>query len=177
MAPRIRPGSSTDALTLMHIEQSCRTAAKFLPQLLRDPGQSRPRAWRPWILCHPPFDRQPTPRAVFVAYEHSDILGFVAAMHDSLFGGYRADVAGLFVLPRYRRRGIGTALLVRAARWLQEDGISRVTADCHARDPSRGFFERMGGVVIANTGAGEDDPMAVVTFGFVNFRELAARQI
>ncbi len=177
MAIRIRQGSSTDALTLMHIEQSCRTAAVFLPPSLRDPGQSRPRPWRQWVLSHPPFDRHPAPRAVFVAYEHNDTHGFVAVMHDSLFGGYRADVAGLFVLPRHRRKGIGTALLVRAARWLQEDGISRVTAGCYARDPNRGFFDRMGGVVIANTSASGDDPAAIMTFGFVNFRELAARQI
>ncbi|HVT83057.1 MAG TPA: GNAT family N-acetyltransferase [Phycisphaerae bacterium] len=174
MAFRIRQGSSTDGPTLMHIEHSCRTAASFLPAALRDPGQIRPRLWRQWVLCHPPFDRHPTRRSVLVAYEHSDVLGFIAVMHDSLYGGYRADIAGLFVLPKYRRLGIGTALLVRGARWLQEDGITRVTADGYARDPSRGFFERMGGVVIARTGE-EDDPAAVVTFGFANFKELAAR--
>ena len=87
---------------------------------------------------------------------------------------YRADIAGLFVLPRYRRRGIATALLVHAAKWLQEDGISRVTAACHAHDPSRTFFERRGGVVIASA-TDDTDPTAVITYGFANLRELAAR--
>jgi len=179
MAFRVRPGSSTDGPTLMHIEHSCRTAATFLPESLRDPGQNRPRSWRQWILCHPPYDRHPTARAVFVVYEHNDILGFVAAVHDSLFGGYRADIASLYVLPKYRRRGLGEMLLVRAARWLQEDGISRVTADCYARDRCRGFCDRMGGVVISSTqdDAAVVDMAAVVTYGFANFKELAARSL
>jgi len=112
----------------MHIEHTCRAASTFLPPHLRDPGAIRPRQWRAWLTCAPPFDRHPTARKIFVAYEFSDIHGFIAVMHDSLFGGYRADIAGLYVLPVYRRRHTATALLVAAAQWLQEDGISRVTA-------------------------------------------------
>ena len=175
MIVKTRQGSPTDGPTLMHIEQSCRTAALFLPPALRDPGQNRPRQWRQWVLCQPPYDRHPTPRIIFVAYEHNDILGFIAATHDSLFGGYRSDIAGLYVLPRYRRRGIGTALLVRAAKWLQEDGINRVTADCYAHDPSRGFYDRRGGVIIARTAEDQADATAVMTYGFANLREMAAR--
>ena len=110
----------------------------------------------------------------FVAYENNDIMGFVAAMHESVFAGYRADIAGLYVVPRYRRRGIGGMLLVRIARWLQEDGINRVTADCYLHAPTRGFCDRMGGVVIASV-SDESDPAAKITYGFANLRELAAR--
>lgn len=158
----------------MHIEHSCRVAASFLPETLRDPGHVRPRNWRAWLLCTPPYDRHPSTRAVFVAYDHNDIQGFVAVMHGSLFGGYRADIAGLYVLPRYRRRGIGGMLLVRTARWLQESEIRRVTVDCFARDPGRGFFDRMGGVVIAST-SDETESGARITYGFANLKELAAR--
>jgi GNAT superfamily N-acetyltransferase len=159
----------------MHIEHSCRSACGFLPEELREPGHVRPRNWRAWILCQPPFDRNPAQRAVIVAYEHTDVLGFVAVVKDSLYGGYQADLAGLYVLPKYRRRGIGGLLLVRAAKWLQEDGISRATVDCFALIPARGFFDRMGGVVISNTGDPAEDSAAKVTYGFANLRELAAR--
>jgi hypothetical protein len=69
----------------MHIEHSSRTAATFLPMNLHDPGILRPRQWRAWLTCSPPFDRHPTQRTAFVAYEHSDILVFIAVMHDSIF--------------------------------------------------------------------------------------------
>ncbi len=108
------------------------------------------------------------------AYENNDMMGIAACMHDSLYGGYRADIAGLYVLPRYRRRGIGGMLLMRIARWLQEDGINRVTADCFAHDPTRGFMYRMGGVVIASV-TDENDPAARITYGFANLKELAAK--
>lgn len=160
----------------MHIEHSCRTAASFLPLSFRDPGNVRPRQWRAWLTCGPPFDRHPTRRTAFVAFEHSDILGFIAVMHDSLFAGYGADIAGLFVLPAMRRQGIGSRLLTSAARWLQADGIQRVTADCYAKDPTRNFFDRLGGVVIASTS--EEDganPTATITYGFANLRALAGR--
>jgi GNAT superfamily N-acetyltransferase len=158
----------------MHIEHSCRTAMPFLPLDLRDPGQIRPRPWRAWLTCAPPYDRHPTTRTAFIAYEFSDTFGFVAIMHDSIFAGYRADIAGLFVIPMHRREGIGTMLLLAAARWLDQDGIWRVTADCYANDPTRTFFDRMGGVVIAST-SDDSDPAAKITYGFANFRELAMR--
>jgi GNAT superfamily N-acetyltransferase len=174
MPIKIRQGSPTDGPSLMHLEHCCRTAAFFLPDALRDPGQIRPRSWRAWLTCAPPFDRHPTPRAVFVAYDHSDILGFIAVMHDSLFAGYGADVAGLYVLPRHRRQGIGGMLLITAARWLQKDGIARVTADCYAHDPTRRFYDRLGGFVISST-ADDTDVTAVITYGFANLKELAAK--
>ncbi len=95
-------------------------------------------------------------------------------MYDSLFAGYRADIAALNVLPRYRRRGTAGALFVKAAQWLQEDGITRVTADCFAHDPTRSFFDRLGGFVIGST-SDDTDPEAKITYGFANLRELALR--
>ena len=159
----------------MHIEHSCRTAATFLPLEMRDPGIIRPRQWRAWINCAAPYDRHPTPRRGFLAYEHSDILGFIAVMHDSLYAGYGADCAGLYVLPKYRREGIGTRLLVEASRWLMEEGITRMTADCYAKDPSRRFFERLGAFVIASN-ADEENTAAVITYGFANLKEIAGHE-
>lgn len=176
MSIRIRQGSPTDSPALAHIEQCCRACDWFLPEELRDPGHVRARNWRAWLLCAPPFDRHPTPRMAFVAYENNDLMGFAACMHDSLYAGYRADIAGLYVLPRYRLRGVGGMLLMRTARWLQEDGINRVTADCFAQDPTRGFFDRMGGFVIAST-TDDLDPGAKITYGFANLKELAAKEI
>jgi GNAT superfamily N-acetyltransferase len=173
---RIRQAVSSDGPTLMHMEHGCRAAATFLPTELRDPGLIRPRDWRAWLRCDPPFDRHPTKRLAYLAYEHTDTLGFIAVMHESIFGGYGADVAGLFVVPQYRRAGTGTKLLVRAARWLQEDGIERMTADCFAHDASREFFEHNGGVVIASI-SDDSDPAARITYGFANLKELAARPL
>jgi GNAT superfamily N-acetyltransferase len=176
MEIRIRQATSTDGPTLMHIEHGCRTAATFLPPEMCDPGLIKPRQWRAWMNCKPPFDRHPTKRLAYVAYEYTDILGFVAVMHDSIFAGYRADIAGLLVSPKFRREGVGSKLLVQAAKWLQQDGIDRATVDCFAHDPTREFFDRLGGVVIASI-SDDADPTARITYGFDNLRELAARPL
>jgi GNAT superfamily N-acetyltransferase len=176
MPIRTRPASSTDSPTLQHIEHGCRTANTFLPPEMYDPGKLHPRNWRAWMRSEPPFDRHPTPRKAFLAYQHSDIMGFVACMHDSLFGGYQADIAGLFVLPKFRRQGVGTILVVKAAQWLQEDCIDRMTVSCYAHDPSRTFFDRLGGVAIS-TVQDDSDVSALITYGFVNVKELAARAV
>ncbi len=109
-----------------------------------------------------------------MAFEHNDILGFITVMHGSLFGGYLADIAGLYVLPRHRRHGIGGLLMAQAARWLKPNEISRVTAVAFAHDPTRSFYARLGGFVISSA-MDESDPGAMSTYGFSNFKELAAR--
>ena len=108
MQYRVRIGSGTDGPVLMHIEHACRLAAAFLPD---DARWAKPRMWRAWLQCTPPFNRNPTPRRIHIAYQGSEILGFIAAAHDSMYGGYDAHIHGIYVLPRYRRHHVGFALL------------------------------------------------------------------
>ena len=166
----LRQASPTDGPALMHIEQACRVARSFLPESDRAPGLSR--QWRAWLQCSPPFDRHPSIRRAFVAFDHADIFGFIAVSHDSMYAGYRADVAGLYVLPRYRRRGFGRALLTAAAHWLVPDGITRLTLTGYQRDATRPFGERLGGFVI-HSPSDETDPRGLITFGFANLAEIA----
>jgi GNAT superfamily N-acetyltransferase len=167
---RFRQASPTDAPVLMHIERACRLDDAFLSMEQR--LAHAPRLWRAWFQCAPPFDRHPSVRRGFIAYEHNDIFGFIACAHDSMYAGYRADVAGLYVLPRYRRAGIGQTLFAEAARWLAADGITRMTMTGYARSAVRPFGERLGGFVIQSV-ADEADPAALITFGFSNLSELA----
>ncbi|HVX84179.1 MAG TPA: GNAT family N-acetyltransferase [Phycisphaerae bacterium] len=169
MECKIRQASPTDGPALMHIEQACRVAADFLPEEQR--AGAGPRAWRGWLQCAPPFDRHPSVRRAFVAYDHAEIFGFIAASHDSMYAGYRADVAGMYVLPRYRRRGIGRALVRAAARWLVADGITRMTLTGYERAGTRGFGERLGGFVIESPS--EVEGGGLITFGFTNLAEMA----
>ena len=115
MAVMIREGSGTDGPALMHIELACRVARG--DAVARGRGRGYPRNWRAWLACAPPFDRHPTLRRIFVAFDHSDVLGFIACSHDSMYAGYRAEVAALYVAPRHRRQGIGRRLFRAAAAW------------------------------------------------------------
>lgn len=173
MAVDIRPGSTTDAPALMHVELACRVARGDSVEWCRAKGIPRP--WRAWLGCAPPFDRHPSLRRIFVAYEHNDLLGFIACAHDSVYAGYRADVAGLYVTPRLRRRGIARRLLQAAAEWLMHDGISRMTMIAAADDGARPFGTRLGGFVIDSPQ--EAAPGKILTLGFANLAELARGKV
>jgi len=158
----------------MHIEQACRLQHTFLPLDIRN--TTKPRPWRAWMLCDPPFNRNPTRRLVYLAYDVNDILGFAAVEQDSIYAGYRSDLSALYVLPRYRGRGIARALMIHVSRWLFHDGITRMTAPCFAHEPTREFFDRMGGFVIGGADA-TAEATSIITYGFTNVMEMAGTYI
>lgn len=166
---RVRPGSPTDGPVLMHMEHACRLAAQYLPEEAR---WFKPRQWRAWVQCQPPYARNPTERRIYVAYNGSDILGFIAAAQDSIYGGYDSHVHGIYVLPRYRRHRIGFALLQFMALWLDQHGSARLTVSAFAGDPTREFFRRMGAFVI-DSGGPMPEPGTLLTYGFPSVRALA----
>lgn len=57
----------------------------------------------------------------FVAEEGAPI-GFITFS----VGGEQADVADLFVLPTFRRKGVGNALMEKAERRLKENGVKKI---------------------------------------------------
>jgi GNAT superfamily N-acetyltransferase len=56
----------------------------------------------------------------WVAEEDGEIVAFSIADRKA------ASVFALFVLPEHEGRGLGSALLDRALRWLEENGVERV---------------------------------------------------
>ena len=62
------------------------------------------------------------PRSSFVANDRGRIVGGLLAGHD----GRRGYIYHLLVLPEYRGRGLGRALVERSLAALKEEGIPRV---------------------------------------------------
>jgi ribosomal protein S18 acetylase RimI-like enzyme len=91
-------------------------------------------------------------KRIFVAEEGEKIVGFCgAANYDRSTGtiGY-----GVAVLPRFRRRGIGSILLRTALDWLRKSGVRLVTLEkatfgFENRDsPAILLYENLGGTII-----------------------------
>ncbi len=72
-------------------------------------------------------------KRIFVAEEGEKIVGFCGAAK------YNKDTGtigyGVAVLPRFRRRGIGSILLLTALDWLKKSGVALVTLE----EPTFGF--------------------------------------
>ena len=84
--------------------------------------------WHAVLATEPDFRRQVEsgavlPEGMFLARHATGDVGFVRmALHEG-----RGEIAVLGVVPEWRRRGLGRALLQFGGRWLIEHGARRVT--------------------------------------------------
>ena len=82
-------------------------------------------------------------RAVFVAEEGGEIVGFVAGQRSTRMG-CEGELQWMFVLPDQQRRGIGRALLQPMARWFVEQESRHVIIDAPPENPYRAFYLKYG---------------------------------
>ena len=85
---------------------------------------------------------------------HDDALRVVAVVHVAMTGS-TAEL-GLSVLPGWRGRGIGDALLQRAVTWLRNRGVLSVYVHCLAENAAMVHLARKNGMRIVWSGAESD---------------------
>jgi GNAT superfamily N-acetyltransferase len=95
---------------------------------------------------HHPGEALP-PRVGYVATLNNDVIGYIAG-HRTTRNGCSGELQYLFVAPAYRRRRIGTALLLLLAGWFETQGVRRVCVSIAADSPpeARPFCEAVGAV-------------------------------
>jgi ribosomal protein S18 acetylase RimI-like enzyme len=85
--------------------------------------------------------------AVYVAEDDSKkIVGFVIYGKDRDNDTvYKGEVIGVYMLRSMQRRGIGKQLMLAAVKDLKSRGFASMIVWVLADNPSRGFYERLGG--------------------------------
>jgi GNAT superfamily N-acetyltransferase len=85
-------------------------------------------------------------RAVFVAEEDGEIIGFATASTRRHFAGdIDAYVGELAVARHVERRGVGRQLMVAAEEWARRQGLARVSLDTGAANSrARAFYAALG---------------------------------
>ena len=176
MAVVIRRAKPEDAAAIarVHVESWRSTYAGLLPERLLlklSNAQHESRWWR-HVLGH--FRRS---HFVYVAEDPRDgVVGFISggAARDRELD-YDGEVYALYLLDEYHDAGIGAALFQRlSARMLRECGPGMVVWVLSA-NPSRYFYERLGGKRIATRrdrmGGAEVEETA---YGWVDVTQLVA---
>jgi len=145
MAIRIRRANTNDAqgIARVHID-TWRTAyhgilpEEFLSNLSYDRGR------RNWETTHLNPKSQ---NAVYVAEgESRDIVGFAICGPDRDNDPvYKGELYGIYVLQRMQRQGIGRQLMLAAVQDLKSRGISSMLVWVLVDNPSRRFYESLGG--------------------------------
>ncbi|GES47952.1 MULTISPECIES: GNAT family N-acetyltransferase [Rhizobium] len=82
--------------------------------------------------------------------EKGEVVGF-ASGGSSRHSGFpqEAEVYALYLLPRYQRRKIGSALFTKVARALKDMEHKGLLALALENNPNRGFYERLRGRSVA----------------------------
>jgi N-acetylglutamate synthase-like GNAT family acetyltransferase len=81
---------------------------------------------------------------IFVAELEGQVVG-LAALHVSASIEYDRDagkVSAIVVDEKWRRRGVGEALMRQVLRWAEEERLDRLVL--HASDAGRALYERLG---------------------------------
>lgn len=120
---RLRPYRGSDVRGIVEVWN------RAMPQDPIDLGR-----WSKMVLCDPNFD----PRGLWVAAVDGEVVGFALAIcrRIPLFGSdletERGWITAFGVAPQWRRRGIGSALLAAAERFVQEQGRKEVLVSPYA---------------------------------------------
>jgi len=91
-------------------------------------------------------DRARTVIAALVEESGGQTLVYSAGFAVALFEGEEARLRKLAVLPRYQRRGIGSALVRKMESYAQGRGFSALVPDSKRGDAACSFFKRLGWV-------------------------------
>lgn len=103
-----------------------------------------------------------------VATLDGEVVGFVhAGAARERRGDYDGELYALCVRPEHRKRGIGRALVTRAAEGLVGARLYSMAVWVPIENPARRFFERLGGERFAMRNTGTDEaPSIEIGYGW-----------
>ena len=140
-AIQIRPVVATDLPALMGIDHSSASEYVWQLELRRDAGQTVAtfrdvRLPRPITLAYPhnPYalaDEWTNMSLVLAAFSGKDPVGYAALIE---WPASVARVTDLVVAPRWRRRGIASALLESAREWAEQHGQRQLFLEMQSKN-------------------------------------------
>lgn len=144
---RIRPAKLEDAPTIARIHVASWRAAysgivpqNYLDSLEEDQFTER---WQKWIATKPTV-------SICVAEAGETLYGFVSggAIRKPV-SVYDGELYAIYLLPSMQRQGIGRELFAHMAREIAAQGISHLLLWSLQQNTSTGFYERLGGKLVA----------------------------
>jgi len=143
----IRPATESDtpAMVKVNIDTRRATHGGFYPaHLLASMSyEEKEKAWRQSFWRKP----ESSNNIVFVAEtSDKDIVGIlIGGFERSHDDEYKGEIYILYVLPEYQKQNIGKRLVISAVKKLLEMNISNLLIWVIADNPSRYFYESIGG--------------------------------
>jgi len=106
-------------------------------------------------------------QCLFVAEDLGRIAGFVnAGPGREAPGGFDSEIYAIYLLRAHQGRGKGAALFRAAVQWLAEEGFQDMFLWVLAENPTRRFYERMGGVELGSKTTELGKPLLEISYGW-----------
>ena len=140
--------SDAPSIARIHVETWRATYAGLLPDrvLAGMREQTHQASWNSLLM-----GERRRELALVAEEDRIGVVGFVSAGRArAALEHYDGEVYTLYVAPDYQNRGVGSRLLETAFQRLGEQDIHGVMLWVLARNPSRFFYEAMGGVAVAS---------------------------
>jgi GNAT superfamily N-acetyltransferase len=144
----IRPANVNDAAAIaeVHVESWRTTYKGIVPDdfLARLSYEQREQLWRQ-VLTDPG-----SPSFVYVAEDdRGKVVGFASGGAErSGDTGYTGELYALYLLAQYQRQRIGRQLVITLVDRLMQEGMTALLLWVLAENPSRKFYERLGGQLV-----------------------------
>ena len=171
---RIREASEEDAVAIarIHVDSWRTTYPGIVPDdiLAGLSYERREDAWRA-TLSNPD-----TQEAVFVAEEvGGQIVGFASGgLERSGDPVYKGELYAIYLLQEYQGQGLGRELILTVVKRLLQEGFRSMLVWVLRENPSRGFYEKLGGQYVREQLIDIGDAQLVeVAYGWPDIRALA----
>jgi GNAT superfamily N-acetyltransferase len=116
-------------------------------------------------------------QCLFVAEDAGRIAGFVnAGPGREAPGGFDSEIYAIYLLRAHQGRGTGAALFLAAVQWLAEEGFQNMFLWVLAENPTRRFYERMGGVELGSKTTELGEPLQEVCYGWRGIKNVSLRR-
>ncbi len=102
------------------------------------------------------------------------VVGFIAAGKEREGrADFQAEIFALYVLQEHQGKGCGRELMSHSAAMLQQQGMRSMLLWVLVENPSRGFYEKLGGSQLEHKQITiEGDQLTEVAYGWPDLREL-----
>jgi GNAT superfamily N-acetyltransferase len=135
------------AIAKVHVDSWRTTYAGIVPEdhLAKQSYRRREQIWRNNLA------KRADHEFVYVAEDASgEVVGFAAGGPERAGDPvHRGEIYAIYVLKTFQRRGIGRQLSEAIAQRLLQTGYDSMLIWVLAKNPSRGFYERLGGELVS----------------------------
>ena len=173
MSIRVRTANVNDAEAIARVQvDTWRTAYQGIvsEEYLSNMSYDRPRQmWERSLLD------EKSQNSVYVAEDDSGkVLGFVSCGPDrDSDPTYRGETYAVYVLQETQMRGIGRELMLTAAKDLMSRGFDSMIVWVLADNPSRRFYEKLGGTCVQTRSITVGKLLEEYGYGWKDLRSLA----